>query len=459
MPNKYFDFNLITQIPSPAPIRLATALVWLMISSITCASDEIELNPQTVPTFDVTTFSAKGDGETDDSAAIQFAIDKAADTGGTAYVPPGRYLTGPIYLRTGAKLSGAGRKSVLLLKANSKDHLLSPADRSIVPSVKDVTITDLTLIGNSALQNNGHSMAGPAGKHGIAILGGEGWLVRNVLVQDFDGDGIYLGRNFNNSANMPARGNLVERCRVTLNIRNGMMISHGEDNVIRNNIFEGNQLGIVPGHAKYDPDVYTSAELDIEPNTYHFSEHATNNLIEMNTFQNGNGVAIQITRPHTQITGNVIRNNTFIDNKGGQILLRSPTAIHNRIIGNNFIATSPSVMPFVLLISNGSYNQVTGNTFLGGVRDGGKFHAITFDTEKLSFRTRLRHLFNNPELSAPILTFHNVFSGNRIDLHGSKREGACIYFDSMTRDSIVENNILLHGTFEIFGTTLVNRKS
>jgi len=62
--------------------------------------------------FNVRQFGAKGDGQTKDTKAIQSAIDAAGVTGGTAYFPPGNYLSGTarlkshvtVFLDAGAKL-------------------------------------------------------------------------------------------------------------------------------------------------------------------------------------------------------------------------------------------------------------------------------------------------------------------------------------------------------------------
>jgi len=52
-------------------------------------------------TFDVRDFGARGDGAAKDTAALQRAIDQCAATGGgTVYVPPGRYLTGTVVLKS-----------------------------------------------------------------------------------------------------------------------------------------------------------------------------------------------------------------------------------------------------------------------------------------------------------------------------------------------------------------------
>lgn len=54
--------------------------------------------------FDVTRYGAKGDGVTDDAAAIQRAIDRAAEQGGTVLFPAGKtFLAGPVRLRGGVE--------------------------------------------------------------------------------------------------------------------------------------------------------------------------------------------------------------------------------------------------------------------------------------------------------------------------------------------------------------------
>ncbi|MFE5792215.1 glycosyl hydrolase family 28-related protein [Streptomyces sp. NPDC056503] len=78
---------------------------------------------ETTDWFDVTQHGAVGNGSTDDTSAIQAAIDAAAAKGGTVYFPAGSYLvkpTGstPALTITGnnIRLTGASSKSAMLVK-------------------------------------------------------------------------------------------------------------------------------------------------------------------------------------------------------------------------------------------------------------------------------------------------------------------------------------------------------
>ena len=64
--------------------------------------------------YDVTTFGAKGDGGTDNTAIFQGVIDRAGTT--PVYIPAGTYVvTGSLALRSGLTLYGAGSASVIKL--------------------------------------------------------------------------------------------------------------------------------------------------------------------------------------------------------------------------------------------------------------------------------------------------------------------------------------------------------
>jgi polygalacturonase len=111
--------------------------------------------------FNVATFGAVGDGKTMCTAAIQSAIDACAKAGGgTVIVPPGVYLTGPLFLKShmvfevvaGATLLGSPNFSDYPSMAGRWEGL----DRTIYASL--LTGTDLenvTIQGRGTLDGNG----------------------------------------------------------------------------------------------------------------------------------------------------------------------------------------------------------------------------------------------------------------------------------------------------------------
>ncbi len=110
----------------------------------------------TVPpptTFSVKRYGAKGDGRSNDTAAIQAAIDAVPVSGGTVIFPPGVYIVAPtrttcIAIKSNLRLSGAGATSILKIKDGTGDwyRLLSPQD--LGATVDNVTIENLSFDSN-----------------------------------------------------------------------------------------------------------------------------------------------------------------------------------------------------------------------------------------------------------------------------------------------------------------------
>jgi polygalacturonase len=84
-------------------------------------------NPAVVPlptygpgTFNVTSYGALGDGQTDDTSAIQAALTAAANAGGgTVVVPSGTFLGGPIVISSGTNLQLASGAVLQMLPMGS----------------------------------------------------------------------------------------------------------------------------------------------------------------------------------------------------------------------------------------------------------------------------------------------------------------------------------------------------
>jgi len=73
-------------------------------------------------TYNIASFGAVGDGKTLNTLAIQKAIDQAhADGGGTVIIPPGNFVSGSIFLKSGVGLY-LEKKAVLLGSTELKDY-------------------------------------------------------------------------------------------------------------------------------------------------------------------------------------------------------------------------------------------------------------------------------------------------------------------------------------------------
>ncbi|MDD2553235.1 MAG: glycosyl hydrolase family 28-related protein [Desulfotomaculaceae bacterium] len=166
-----------------------------------------------VSIINVKEFGAKGDGETDDTAALQNAVDSLSPGGGTVVFPPGTYITkDQITVRDKVSLIGSGI-NVTVIKNINNTHILRLDD-----GASDLIVRGLTLDGNKGITGYG-ILAVTANKNitiesckvcntgSIGILfsnpGIENIIIRDNILSDigssriehagYEGNGLYLG--------------------------------------------------------------------------------------------------------------------------------------------------------------------------------------------------------------------------------------------------------------------------
>ena len=116
----------------------------------------------TATASDITQFGAVGDGTTLNTVAIQAAIDaSAANGGGEVLFPPGKFLTGTFYLKSGVHLR-LSQGTLILGSANLADY---PLTRCKYPSRSDQYtlraliwgegLTDVSITGPGAIDGQG----------------------------------------------------------------------------------------------------------------------------------------------------------------------------------------------------------------------------------------------------------------------------------------------------------------
>jgi hypothetical protein len=118
--------------------RIQSFVCVLTLFGLAGCSDRLNARPAVSPLFggaDVRTCGAVADGSTSDTLAIQSAIDRvAAGGGGVVDFPPGRYLTGTLFLRSGVTLH-LQKDAVLRGSTNYFDYYnLAAVDQAELPA-------------------------------------------------------------------------------------------------------------------------------------------------------------------------------------------------------------------------------------------------------------------------------------------------------------------------------------
>jgi polygalacturonase len=121
-------------------------------------------------TFDVRDYGAKGDGVTQDTAAIQKALDECGKAGGgTVRFPAGVYLSRPISIRNKTTVElDAG--ATLQATKNQNDFMKMPGDwlkarsNDFIPLISGRDLTDVTFTGGGTIDGGGSAWWGEAEK-------------------------------------------------------------------------------------------------------------------------------------------------------------------------------------------------------------------------------------------------------------------------------------------------------
>jgi len=289
---------------------------------------------------------AKGDGITDDTAAIQAAVNQVGGTGGTVLIPDGTYLINGI----SDGWDGISLKGNMTLQLSSGATLQeipnSHADSSVitVQNVSNVNIIGGTVQGERA----GHlGTTGESGM-GINILASNNIVVDGVTTKEARGDGIYIG-----GSTIPSKNITVCNLVSDNNYRQGLSVTSADGVVIRDSIFK-NSNGTLP-----------EAGIDIEPDSNAF--YVRNIQILNSQFMNNAGEQILVYAGDSlqgikPVTGIIIDGNDIYSDKAGMPLSDNigiaVTNLDNVKITNNYITTNNYAIEF----NRSTGNIVTGNT-------------------------------------------------------------------------------------------------
>jgi len=294
------------------------------------------------PWYDVKAYGAKGDGVTDDTAAIQAAID--ASTDGNVFAPAGSYKITSSLTSIGKKINliGAGRDlTIILTTATGHDGWgISTGSR----------MAHLTLRGPNAAS---------AGNAGLDSGNATDVAVEDCIIEQWGDAGINTGGS---SARWIIRNNIIRN-----NLQQGIFIaSNTTDCVVSDNIVTGNSAN----------------GIDVNGQRNVISD----NVVRSNGGSGGAtdrwGILISAVSganaDYNSVTGNIV------SASGAQgIIVRATagqTANYNKIIGNTSIAnTGSGSNGDGIAIDGSAAGTLTGNQIIGNLCQGNQRHGIAVD--------------------------------------------------------------------------------
>lgn len=143
-------------------------------------------------------FNAKGDGVTDDTSAIQRALDAVPDSGGEVFIPAGTYIvSAPLEIKSNSVVCGAGIASQIFLKASSNCAVITNSNYGndqFSYGNENITLKNLRVNGNRTQQNNSTTTHN---RSGINFVNVDGLLIENVDSDSCTEHGIGLGNRDN----------------------------------------------------------------------------------------------------------------------------------------------------------------------------------------------------------------------------------------------------------------------
>ena len=256
---------------------------------------------------------AKGDGRTDDTEAIQTAIDDVAGTGGTVLVPSGTYMVDAVEKKRRLAL-----RSDMTLKLAKGAILKAIPNDSRKYSVLSISgVSNVTVMGGT-LEGDRTEHQGKAGEAGMGLRierGAKDVTVAGVTSRKMWGDGFYVEDAKN-----------TKFCAVTAdnNRRQGLSIVAADGVLVTDSIFS-NTHGTRP-----------SAGIDLEPDEP--EQKIVNIRIQNSKFLNNAGPGIEIAGKRGAVAKVELSRNMF---KGNRPILveNAPEVLASAICGNRQVTS------------------------------------------------------------------------------------------------------------------------
>jgi len=300
---------------SGAGVLLGALALAACVTSLAAPSRALERcvqAPASPLVVNVKSKGAKGDGQTDDTAAIQAAIDEVAGKGGTVLVPNG------IYLVDAAGNSRLALKSDMTLKLSKDATLKAIPNDSAKYSILTISAASNVTVTGGTLEGEREEHKGKSGAWGFGIrIGGDAShiTISGLTAKKMWGDGFYIQGATD-----------VKLCSVLAdnNRRQGLSVIDAEGLVVTHSVFR-NTRGTRPG-----------AGIDFEPDDP--DQKVSDVRIENSQFLDNEGPGVSIAGKKGAVAKVELNHNVFKGNL--PIVVKNAPEVLSSAICNNRQITS-----------------------------------------------------------------------------------------------------------------------
>ena len=315
-------------------------------------------------------FGAKSDGTTEDTAAIQAAVDSLPSDkpGSVVLFPAGATYTDKIEPDSNMTLKGFGMDQSTIKRklagAGTAQNLIDIDGKS------RVTVRDLTIDGNSTdFISQFH--------HLIGVTNSSYVTVENVRLYRMTSDGVFVSYEDGPSEHIRICNNEFENTAYCM--RNGISIVRANDVAIIGNVFRHVSQNTMPG------------AIDVEPLSGEPTHDCSDILIEGNRFYDTATNDIQVSAGEMDIRNVVIRNN-YHKNSGADGASNAKGAVYCHIrspytgeLSDVFIDGNyfDGVRDSAVFVTNGKrvavHNNYITNQYMQGIYLGSSYSTGVFD--------------------------------------------------------------------------------
>jgi hypothetical protein len=235
----------ISQLPSATSPVARSSLVPVVQNNVTVKATLGQLQE----VASVTDYGAVGNGVTDDSAAIQLAV----NANDAVYFPAGTYrVNSPITLKSNNMVFGDGASSVIYYTGSATSQgALYANSGSASAYIDNLVVQNIKVLGTVATAGFSEFV------HLISLSGVRNCLIDNCEIVGFRGDGIYIGSGDLAGQERHNIDVTISNCYidgVNNDNRNGISVIDGTSVTIENNYFTRCTRSNMPGAIDIEPD-------------------------------------------------------------------------------------------------------------------------------------------------------------------------------------------------------------